>query len=159
MSTFLNEHQQMPMLDLASSTSQTLFFLNHHHHQSWRPATNIQPPMPRHHGHLWPPLPTTTRGCHRTSTTTCQHHVTNQTSPGKVDTTRWCIVWQWRCTTLSSSGCFGPKVSKLPPPSIKQPPSLVRSTGKPGVILGWPQPLPFKTRHPAYGYGYGFWGG
>ena len=28
------------------------------------------------------------------------------------------------------------------------------STGKPGVILGWPQPLPFKTRHPAYGYGY-----
>ena len=28
---------------------------------------------------------------------------------------------------------------------------IVMSTGKPGVILGWPQPLPFKTRHPAYG--------
>ena len=31
---------------------------------------------------------------------------------------------------------------------------LVMSTGKPGVILGWPRPLPFKTHHPAYGYGY-----
>jgi len=86
-STFPNECQQMPTLDLPSTTIHTSLLPQPP--SSMMPTNTASPRSPMattaHNAH-WPPTMTT---AHCNTTTTPQCHVTNQMSTSKVDTTWW----------------------------------------------------------------------